>query len=901
MRLVRSFRPRLFPILVLAAGCVVSFVVSAQNQPSPGKKAESAPCSPDDSGLTLPAGFCATVFADGIGHTRHVAVGPNGVVYVNTWSGDYYNFDKPHEGGFLVALQDRSGTGKADVIERFGETVQTGGAGGTGIGMYKGAIYAEINDRIVRYSLPADSIVPRDAPETIVSKLPLGGDHPMHPFIISADGSMYVDVASATNSCQAKNRQPKIPGDDPCTELQTRGGVWRYDANKTDQTFSPSDRYATGIRNAEGFAIDSAGRVFVTQHGRDQLHTNWPDLYQPSEEATLPAEELMVLKSGGDYGWPECYYDGVQKKLVLAPEYGGDGGKAVGICANKLAPAAAFPAHWAPNAMVQYNKKQFPARYRGGVFIAFHGSWNRAPYAQGGYNIVFQPLAGERASGNCEIFADGFAGPTKTPEGAAHRPSGLAVGPDGSLYISDDIQGRIYRIVYHGGPAGRAVEGTPCPSLSAAAGDIVAAPAKPPEGSNVDAGAVANANPPVPDGATPDMVALGDRIYHGQVGGASCTGCHGANGSGSPLGPSLRSQKWLWSDGSFAGILKVITDGVPQPKRYRSPMPPMGGAQLTADQVSALAAYVWGFSHQATTASHTAMPAELLVPGEKMYPESLTSTADGRVIIGTISARTIFVVKPGTATAEPWIHPDNETTLGVYGVFADEKANTLWACFSSIPGPHETAQAPSALKAFDLQTGAFKERYQLPTAGAFCNDIAIGDDGTAYISDTENMEVDRLPAGSHQLEVWAGNGGFGAKGGILDGISVLGNRLFVNALQTNELFTVPIEADGNAGAISEMKLDRALHRPDGMRAFGKESVLIVEGGGKGWLSRIKIVGDSGQVTPLKEGYPDGAVSVTVVGTTGYVLEGQLDALFGPPDPHRLAKPFHATALEVGTP
>ena len=98
------------------------------------------------------------------------------------------------------------------MIERFGETAQTGGAGGTGIGIYKGSIYAEINDRIVRYSLPAGGIVPTGAPETIVSKLPLGGDHPMHPFIIDAKGSMFVDVATATNSCQPKNRQPKIPG-----------------------------------------------------------------------------------------------------------------------------------------------------------------------------------------------------------------------------------------------------------------------------------------------------------------------------------------------------------------------------------------------------------------------------------------------------------------------------------------------------------------------------------------------------------------------------------------------------------------------------------------------------------------------------------------------------------------
>ena len=264
MRSLRSNRPRFFPIVVLAAACVIGLTGWAQSPANPAKKTARASCSPDDSGLTLPAGFCATVFADGIGHARHLVVAPSGVVYVNTWSGDYYDFDKPHDGGFLVALQDKSGTGKADVIERFGETVQTGGAGGTGITMYKGSIYAEINDRIVRYSLPADAIVPQGASETIVSKLPLGGDHPMHPFTIGADGSMYVDVATATNSCQPKNRQPKIPGDNPCTELETRGGVWRYDANKTNQTFSPAERYATGIRNAEGFAFDAAGRLFVT-------------------------------------------------------------------------------------------------------------------------------------------------------------------------------------------------------------------------------------------------------------------------------------------------------------------------------------------------------------------------------------------------------------------------------------------------------------------------------------------------------------------------------------------------------------------------------------------------------------------------------------------------------------
>jgi glucose/arabinose dehydrogenase/mono/diheme cytochrome c family protein len=590
-------------IVALGAWCAVGSSASAEALPNPRAQAVNPACPHDDSGLKLPSGFCATVFADGVGHARHLVVAPNGVVYVNTWSGRYYGNDTPHDGGFLVALQDTTGTGKANVNQRFGETVQSGGAGGTGIGLYKGALFAEINDKIVRYALPAGSIVPQGSAATIVSGLPLGGDHPMHPFAIDADGSLYIDVATATNACQMENRTPKSPGIDPCTELETRGGVWRYDANKTNQTFSPAERFATGIRNAEGFAIDTEHRLFVTQHGRDQLHTNWPDVYkQPDQEATQPAEELLLLKRGGDYGWPECYYDAVQKKLVLAPEYGGDGGRKLGPCATKGAPIAAFPAHWAPNGMVRYDRQQFPARYHDGVFIAFHGSWNRAPYGQGGYNVVFQALAGDRASGQCEIFADGFAGAAKSPDQAAHRPSGLAVGPDGSLYVSDDVRGRIYRIVYQGGSASGkgAAKIIPCPSASAPAGNISVAQAKPPEGTHPDAGAAAEtASLPVPNGATKEMIALGDRIYHGQVGGATCTGCHGANATGTALGPNLTDTQWLWGDGSYRAIAKTIAAGVPEPKQYRAPMPPMGGAQLTPDQVSAVAAYVWGLSHRA--------------------------------------------------------------------------------------------------------------------------------------------------------------------------------------------------------------------------------------------------------------------------------------------------------------
>jgi glucose/arabinose dehydrogenase/cytochrome c5 len=585
---------RLFSGIAVLAACGAIALM-----PHESLAADAATCPADDSGLTLPAGFCATVFADAIGHARHLVVSESGVVYVNTWSGRYYGNDTPHAGGFLVALKDSHGAGKADLNERFGETVQSGGAGGTGIGIYNGWLYAELNDKILKYPLSKGSIRPGEKSQVVVRGLPLGGDHPMHPFVIDANGDLYIDVASATNSCQEKNRILKSPGINPCTELETRGGIWRYDAKKTDQAFSPAERYATGIRNAEGFGVDAIGHnIFVTQHGRDQLHTNWPDVIKEADqEATLPSEEVLLLKKGGDYGWPACYFDPFLMALVLAPEYGGDG-KTAGLCAQKGAPVAAYPAHWAPNDMVLYNQQQFPAHYRKGLFIAFHGSWNRAPYAQGGYNVVYQAVSGDKASGQCEIFADGFAGADKSPGKAAHRPTGLAVGPDGALYVADDVSGRIYRIVYRGGADASSSKPVPCPSLTEPPGPITALQARPPEGTHPDAGSD-TAGLSAPPGTTPAMVARGNRVYHGIDGGATCTGCHGADAKGTPLGPDLTSGKWLWGNGTYAGIAATIAQGVAQPKQYRQPMPAMGGAQLSSDQVMAVAAYVWALNHPA--------------------------------------------------------------------------------------------------------------------------------------------------------------------------------------------------------------------------------------------------------------------------------------------------------------
>lgn len=559
-------------VLIVLAGCGKGDPRLAQPVAPPAPT-----CPANDSGITLTPGFCATIFADNLGHARHMTVSPEGVVYVNTWSGLYYGFDTPPEGGFGVALQDQDGDGKAESVQRFGPSAKEKATGGTGIALYNGYLYVEHNDSIVRYKVDAANPLPSGKAETVLAGLPMSGDHMMHPFVIDKDGNLFVNSGSASNTCEAKARQPGSKGLDPCNELRTRAGLWRYDANKLNQRFSPAERWVTGLRNSGGQAFDAEGTLYAVQHGRDQLPENWPALYTAEAGRELPAEELVVVEKDADYGWPYCYFDGQQRRRVRAPEYGGDG-KAEGDCGQKRAPAAHFPAHWAPNAVLISTGTQFPEAWRGGAFIAFHGSWNRAPLPQGGYNVVYQPLLDKTASDPWVVFADGFAGSEKAPGRATHRPSGLAMGPDGALYISDDVKGRIWRVTHLGGTAPTAVAAAPAPEAVA-------------PGSGM--GPIPLTALRAPEGSAADVLAQGEKVFRS----ATCTGCHGSDGRGTQVGVNLTTGKWLWSDGSVAGIRSSIVKGVPQAKQGIGAMPPMGGVTLSEAELDAVTAYVWALGH----------------------------------------------------------------------------------------------------------------------------------------------------------------------------------------------------------------------------------------------------------------------------------------------------------------
>jgi hypothetical protein len=303
----------------------------------------------------------------------------------------------------------------------------------------------------------------------------------------------------------------------------------------------------------------------------------------------------------------------------------------------------------------------------------------------------------------------------------------------------------------------------------------------------------------------------------------------------------------------------------------------------------------------AGTLAHAATPvtpaAEIRIPGTGIFPESLTSGRDGTVYIGSVGKGLVYRARPGADTVEPFIAPGSGGIRQVFGVYADDGHNTLWVCSNQIGGaPGGPPPPPSALHSFNLKTGAPTGRYEFP-GGGMCNDIVTSADGTAYATDTPNMQVLRLAKGGKQLEVWAGGGAFGPPGGVLDGITIVGGRVIVNTLVTSKLFAIDVAKDGKAGEVAQLKLTHPITRPDGMRVYGKDALLSTDGTGK--VVKVTIFGNVGTLTTVKDGF-DGIVGVTPVGKVAYALEGQLGALMrgpnGPPAPPE--RPYKAVAIPL---
>lgn len=419
-----------------------------------GKPIELPKGDPDNGGLFLPDGFEAVVVVDSIGRARHIAVNDNGDIYAKLT----FN-DAMHGRGGTVGLRDNNNDGKADTIAYFGDYTDEGYSA-VGVTIHNGYLYTSTVRTVLRNKLTSGKLVPESETELVLTDLDenvVKNWHTTKPLAFDNKGNMYVPFGSPSDACQDIDLYGPvgIPGGrglDPCPELEEHAGIWRFDASKTGLTQKDGHRFATGIRSVVGMQWNPADEsLYAVGNGIDNFHTIFPNIYSSWQAAVLPAETLLKVTEGSDFGWPYAYYDQMLGKNVLQPGYGGDGKTSEG--AEKFdVPAMGFPGHWAPMEILFYQGDQFPARYKNGAFIAFHGSTDRSPYPQAGYIVCFIPFEEGKPTGKWEVFADGFTGVDTVinTSDARYRPMGLAAGPDGSLYISESNKGKIWRVMYKG-------------------------------------------------------------------------------------------------------------------------------------------------------------------------------------------------------------------------------------------------------------------------------------------------------------------------------------------------------------------------------------------------------------------------------------------------------------------
>ena len=378
--------------------------------------------------LTLEPGFSATIIADSLGAARHLAVSKNGEVYVK--------LNRLKDGKGIYRLSDADGDGVFEKKTSFGDYI------GTGILFHDQYLYASSNTTVYRYKLDNEQhIIDENQPEIVVDGLVAHAVDGAKPLVIDPQENLYVAVASYSDNCGNESKDGKS-----CPLLDSVAGVWQFKANGSKQSYADGIRYATGLKGVMGFAWnDVSHTLFALQHGRGNFHEKYPQYFDAAYSAKYPAETMYALHQGVDAGWPYIYYDHIQHKKLQAPEFGGDGKKEGD--SKYMDPIMAFPAHLGPNDLLFYTGDMFPAKYKNGAFIAFH---NQSSEIHKGFCIAFVPFKDGKPSGQWEVFADGFAGiDLINPTGPAqHKPCGLAQGPDGALYVSDDLQGTIYRIAY---------------------------------------------------------------------------------------------------------------------------------------------------------------------------------------------------------------------------------------------------------------------------------------------------------------------------------------------------------------------------------------------------------------------------------------------------------------------
>jgi glucose/arabinose dehydrogenase/mono/diheme cytochrome c family protein len=515
--------------LILKTFLLASLLIFSQCE----TKIELPKGDPDNGGLVVPHGFEVVVVADSIGSARHMAVNDNGDIYVKLRGG------KPKG---IVGLRDVNGDGKADTIKYFGNYEDTGNYG-TAMRLHHGYMYFSTAGEVYRMKMIPGRLVQDSKPELIVvddyKKDIHGYEHIAKPIALDEAGNLYVQFGSPGDVCQKLNRIPGEPGEDPCSQLEEHAGVWKFSASKLNQTQKDAIHYASGIRSIVAMDWNKADNtLYVAVHGRDDLNSRNPNQYTRWQSAIYPSEEFLKVEEGANGGWPYYYYDQDKGRRLLNPEYGGDGTKE-GRGSEFLQPLIGFPAHWAPNDLFFYTGDQFPDHYKNGAFIAFHGSTNRAPYPQAGYFIAFVPFENGKPTGKWEVFADGFLGeqPLQDVSDAPYRPMAIAMGPDGSLYLSETVKGKIWRVMFKGD------------KKSFGEGNLVAMEKR----------------KSLPHIRTPHEI--DDNLQKGKVSGGEeiymryCAPCHQHNGKGAEgRFPPLANSTWVTGDRNR--LIGVILNGL---------------------------------------------------------------------------------------------------------------------------------------------------------------------------------------------------------------------------------------------------------------------------------------------------------------------------------------------------